>query len=122
MSGNGDIGVLVVHGIGDQERGETLDKLLHGLGRVEGFSLPESANDVVRATVGGQSVRFYEVYWADLLKGQVTLGNFQMNELQSISWFPWLNFRSGKYQAMSYSPVTLLWWFLVLPVANFLVL
>lgn len=118
----GDVAVLVVHGIGAQERGETLGKLLGGLRRVERDSVPKEIHDGVLATVGGQRVRFYEVYWADLLKGDIMLGAFQMKELQSLSWFPWLNFRRGNYRPGNYSALKLAWWCLALPIINFFVL
>ena len=117
----GDTALLVVHGIGAQERGETLGKLVSGLRRVEG-SAPKTIHDGVVATVGGQPVRFYEVYWADLLKGDVTRGAFQIKELQSLSWFPWLNFRHGNYRPGSYSFLKLAWWCVALPIVNFFLL
>src|SRR5712691_7210420 len=97
----GDTAVLVVHGIGAQEKGDTLGKLLAGLRRVERGFVPKEIHGGVLATVGGQRVRFYEVYWADLLRGDRTFGAFQMMELQSLSWFPWLNLRRGNYRAGS---------------------
>ena len=72
--------------------------------------------------VGGQPVRLYEVYWADLLKGGITHGAFQMNELQSLSWFPWFNLWRGNYRNVGYSFLTLLGWCVVLPIVNFFVL
>lgn len=117
----GPIAVLVVHGIGAQEPGEGVGKLLAGLDRVQ----PGSAAQVAHAgmcTVGGQLVRLYEVYWADLLKGGITHGAFQMNELQSLSWFPWFNLWRGNYRNGGYSFLTLLRWCVVLPIVNFFVL
>src|SRR5439155_21973535 len=68
-------------------------------------------HDGVVATIGGQSVRLYEVYWADLLKGDLARGGFQIKELQSLSWFPWFNIRRGNYQPGSYSFLKLAWWY-----------
>jgi len=118
----GHTALLVVHGIGAQERGETLAKLTSGLRRVDRDSVPNDIHDGGVATIGGQSVRFYEVYWADLLKGDLTRGAFQINELQSLSWFPWFNVRRGNYQPGSYSFLKLAWWCVALPIFNFLVL
>jgi hypothetical protein len=64
----------------------------------------------MRATVGGQPVRFYEVYWADLLRGDMMHSAFQMKELQSLSWFPLLNWKRSNYRPGDYSPVKLAWW------------
>ena len=69
------IGLLIVHGIGEQRRGQTTDKLLVGLKAAYGDALHvEHDADGYPAvvTANGQSVRLYEVYWADLLKGEVT--------------------------------------------------
>jgi len=93
----GHTALLVVHGIGAQERGETLAKLTSGLRRVDRDSVPDDIHDGVVATIGGESVRLYGVYWADLLKGDLARGGFQIKELQSLSWFPWFNIRRGNY-------------------------
>ena len=52
--------------------------------------------------MGEKSVHLYEVYWADILK-EVTCGSFQMEEVQSFSWFPWFNSLCGNYPPGSYS-------------------
>ncbi|HEX7796246.1 MAG TPA: hypothetical protein VF456_17915 [Vicinamibacterales bacterium] len=113
--------LLVVHGIGAQEPGETRKKLADGLRRIDRGVPPEIADGTV-ITVGGQPIRLYEVYWADILKGDRTRGAFQMDELQSVSWFPWFNFRRGNYRPGSYSLLKLTWWWVVLPIFNFFVL
>jgi hypothetical protein len=118
----GHIALLVVHGVGAQERGETLGKLLKGLRRVDQDSVPTEIHDGVLATVCGQRVQFYEVYWADLLKGDITRGAFQMNEFQSLAWFPLFNRRRGNYRPGSYSFLKLAWWCVALPIMNFFVL
>lgn len=114
--------VLVVHGIGAQERGETVGKLLDGLSRVEGFPAPKETAGVASTTIDGRTLRFYEVYWADLLKGDLTFGAFQINELLSLSWFPWFNRRRGNYRKGDYPFLRLAWWCVVLPITNFLML
>lgn len=117
----GNIGVLVVHGIGEQEANDTIGKLLTGLQHVEHALEVEEAVAGKTVIIGGQDVRFYEAYWADLLKGEKIIGSFQMNELQSLSWFPWLNFRRGNYQPGDYSLLKRVWWIVLLPLANFLI-
>lgn len=114
------IGVLVVHGIGAQEPRETELKLLAGLRRIGGEVIVPDGGGVL--TIGGQPVRLYEVYWADLLKGDITVGAFQMKELQSLSWFPWMNWRCGNYRGKNCSSLKLAWWCVALPLINFLVL
>jgi hypothetical protein len=110
-----DVALLVVHGIGAQERGETLERLLSGLRRVSPETVSPEVHDGVLATVGGQRVRLYEVYWADLHKGDVTLGAFKTDDLLSIAWFPWFNSRCGNYRTASHSFLKLAWWCVVLP-------
>ena len=120
VSEKGPIAILVVHGIGAQRRGETAGKLLAGLGRVERGLAAKGQDGVL--TVGGQAVRLYEVYWADLLQGDVTRGAFQLKELQSLSWFPFFNWRRGNYQKGNYSILKLAWPCVALPIMNFFLL
>jgi hypothetical protein len=122
MSRGAHTGLLVVHGIGAQDRGETLRKLARGLQTVDRDFALHDAGDGLTATLGGQPLRFYEVYWADIVKGDVTRGAFQIDELQSLSWFPWFNIRRGNYRRGRYSWITLAWWCVALPIANFFVL
>ena len=96
------VGVLVVHGIGAQEPGETLGRLLRGLRRLEQDSVPERLQDGAPATIGGQPVRFYEVYWADTVKGDIARSAFNMFEFQNLSWFPLFNWLRGNYRKQRY--------------------
>ena len=118
--GTGPVAILVVHGIGAQEAGESARKLLAGLARVD--RNVESTAHAGVVTVCGQPVRIYEVYWADLLTGAATRGAFHINELQSLSWFPWFNHRRGNYQRGHYSFLKLAWWWIALPIFNFFAL
>lgn len=120
QSASGPIAILVVHGIGAQKAGESARKLMTGLARGEG-TIDSSEHEGV-ITVGGQPVRVYEVYWADLLTGDITRGAFEMKELQSLSWFPWFNHRRGNYRRGHYSFAKLAWWWIALPVFNFFAL
>jgi hypothetical protein len=56
------------------------------------------------------------------LMGEVTRGAFQMNEVQSLSWFPCFNIRRGNYPSGSYSFFKLAVWCVALPIVNFFVL
>jgi hypothetical protein len=118
----GTTALVVVHGIGAQNSGEALGKLIRGLRTIDPNFNPADGRDGLAATLGGQPVRLYEVYWADLLKGEMTRGAFQMNELQSLSWFPYFNIRRGNYRPGSYSLLKLAWWCVALPIVNFFVL
>ena len=115
------VGVLVVHGIGAQEPGETLAKLESGLRRVLP-EMPETLEEGEAVTLGGRSVRFYEVYWADLLKGERVHGTFDMNELSSIAWFPLFNHLKRTYAQEPYPFRTVLLWTIVLPLVGFTVM
>jgi hypothetical protein len=112
------IAVLVVHGIGAQKPGETVGKLIAGLSRVERDFGTNGHDDVL--TLGGQPVRFYEVYWADLLTGAACRDAFNIQEMQSISWFPLLNLLRRNYPKKTWSFLKLAW--CALPLINFLML
>jgi len=122
-STHADIGVLVVHGIGEQAPGETRRKLLDGLARYGADLVQLEDGPVPTATVGSRTVRFYEVYWAGILKGEARMtGAFVMDQLQDVAWFPWWNARRGTYVPGDYPRWILAWWTLVLPPLAFLVL
>ena len=114
--------LLVVHGIGAQEPGETLAKLATGLRRLDRASVPGLVSDGMTASIGGREVRLYEVYWARLHKGEIARGAFDLQEMQALSWFPHFNWRRGCYRVSRYSALRLLWWNVVLPLSNFLVM
>ena len=95
------IGVLVVHGIGRQEQGESLRGLLRGLRR--GFILPDpdgALGSFCRETDGSiqsptlklpdREIVFYEVHWAEVMEEFEWL-SFSFTSLEDVSWFPWLN-------------------------------
>lgn len=112
------IAVLVVHGIGAQKPGEAVGKLIAGLSRVE-RDFGAGGHDGV-LTLGGQPVRFYEVYWADLLMGPASRGAFRIQELESVTWFPLLNLLHRSYPKGTWSFLKLAW--CALPLVNLLML
>ena len=119
----GPTALLVVHGIGAQKPGDSIEKLAKGLRLADpGFVPHVDGTGVTSATVGGHPVRLYEVYWADLLMGDAVRGTFLINELQSLSWFPLFNLRRGNYRSRSYSVIKLAWWCVALPIFNFFAL
>jgi hypothetical protein len=109
------IAVLVVHGIGAQRPGETVGKLVAGLQRID----PEFDRTFA---LDGQPLRFYEVYWADLLSGDRIRGTFLFHEMLSVCWFPFLNWVRRNYSRDAWSLVALLWWSLVLPLMKLVLL
>jgi hypothetical protein len=89
--------LLVVHGIGSQERGETLNGLLGGLRLVYGdrLAIQRAAEDHAILDGIGRPVHVFEVYWADLLRGDVVKKTFDFDRIFEVVWFPLLNYRSG---------------------------
>ncbi len=119
---NGEIAVLVVHGIGAHKPEENLNKLLSGLRKVQPDNIPENYQQGDVLTLDQQPVRFYEVYWADLLLGEKIRGSFQMQEVLSLAWFPWFNYRRSNYPKGSYPLLKILGWSLFLPIMNLFIL
>lgn len=100
------IALLLVHGIGKQEPGESINnfaKSFKHLGMYSERSQPPTF------TGDSRLIRLYEVYWADILKGDIVKGSFNADLPLSASWFPYLNFKSGKYAKGECSPVVI--WF-----------
>ena len=92
------IGLLVVHGIGSQRRGRSLEGLLVGLGRAYGDALTVTrpTDDQARIEgIGPAPVHAVEVWWADLLDGEAVRGTFNFDRVWEVVWFPRLNRRAG---------------------------
>ncbi|MDH4062984.1 MAG: hypothetical protein OEW19_01190 [Acidobacteriota bacterium] len=91
------VGLLLVHGIGRQQRGETLDGFLGGLRLAYGARLTVDRRDADCAVLDGlnRPVHVFEVYWADLLHGEDVEGTFDVNRIHETVWFPWLNYRQS---------------------------
>jgi hypothetical protein len=114
-------GVLVVHGIGAQQPGETFAKLWNGLHRVFPET-PEKPAAGEPVALGARPVRFYEVYWADLLKGERVSGTFDFNEFSSLAWFPLFNQINRAYAQEPYPLWTVFRHSVVLPLGGFALL
>ena len=92
------IGLLVVHGIGSQQRGRSLAGLLVGLRLAygEAITVTQVAEDQARVEgIGAAPVHAVEVWWADLLEGEAVQGSFDFDRVYEVVWFPGLNRRSG---------------------------
>lgn len=112
-------GILVVHGVGAQEPGETVQKLLKGLSLVKGAEVPAANGaDPMHARVAGRPLRLYEVHWADVLMGEDTKGTFSGKEFQASAWFPWLNWRRKLNPPGKYSFGAIMRWTLLLPLVS----
>lgn len=92
------VGLLVVHGIGSQRRGRSLEGLLEGLRLAYGDALAVTplAEDQARVEgIGPAPVHAVEVWWADLLEGEPVEGTFDFDRVYEVVWFPGLNRRAG---------------------------
>lgn len=94
------IGLLLVHGIGAQESGDTTSQFVAGFLR----AFPEALFNKDSRTLAVESrlIRIYEVYWADLLKKEKK-GSFNQELVSSLAWLPWLHYRAGSYSPGDYS-------------------
>ena len=86
------IGLILVHGIGKQEQGESLTKFVN--------AAQQHFDDVVIESVEGDRatlrtttrvVKVYEAHWAPLLGGEFVADSFREVALFEICWFPTLN-------------------------------
>jgi hypothetical protein len=108
------VGVLVVHGIGEQHPLDTAQKVVRGLREVYGDELTVGTPDAEHATLtvdlAGASVRvrLYEVYWADLFHAGAH-GSFVAERIQTVALFPLLNRRHGLYQPPRSRPGVYAW-------------
>jgi hypothetical protein len=111
------IGIVLVHGIGSQRSGATLEKFIEGLQALARCPVTIISREPRRAiiNVADSSVHVYESWWADILSGENVRGSFDPLMVNSIAWFPWLNLRFGCYPNR---PVvrTVLWTVLLSPV------
>jgi len=105
------VGLVVVHGIGEQRPGETAGGIVEGIedayGR-EGYVV--SRRPVAEGEEGGAlyytmeprpaapdvpsdlpEIYVYEAFWAPILSGPPVDGSFRIERPQQFIWFPWLN-------------------------------
>jgi hypothetical protein len=106
------IGLVVIHGIGQQPAGELRKSVVEGLRRAYPKAEIELDGDAV--TGFPRDLRIYEVHWADLLPLDKVKGSFKMEAVDQFAWFPLLNRRGRKDHRNSY-PRRLVWsWTLAL--------
>lgn len=116
--------LVIVHGIGEQHRGETTEKLVCGLTKAyRGAPLQVSRNpegQAVSVALGDVSVRFYEVYWADLLSREANRGAMSWSTLPTLVWHPMLCRRAGLLPRTEYSAALVAGWLAALLPASLL--
>jgi len=106
------IALLNVHGIGEQRRGQTTEKWLVGLKAAYGDAMPiehDADNYPVAVTANGQTVRLYEVYWADVLSAEKSRGTFTWHILNTLVWHPAWCRQLGLLPSPEYSSA-IVWW------------
>ena len=112
-------GLLIVHGIGEQRRSETTEKVVTGLRAAfrDRLEIRRNADGhAVSATARGVTVEFHEVFWADLLTREANRGAFTWSTLPTLVWQPLLCRRAGLLSAGEYrSSLVLAWLALTLP-------
>ena len=109
--------LLIVHGIGEQKRGETTEKLICGLHAAFGGELQVTRADDGNASdiiARGTSVRIHEVYWADLLSREANRGTFKWSTLPTLVWHPLLCRRAGLLPRAEYPAGLVAAWLTVL--------
>lgn len=113
VSPSPDVGLLVVHGIGEQHPLDTARKVVRGLEHVYGVDLLCLGEDHDRGTIdlqlrgGPKRVRLYDVHWAPLFDKKAK-GSFIMETVLSVATFPLLNRRHHLYRpARPLAPVLL---------------
>jgi hypothetical protein len=111
--------LLIVHGIGEQKKGETTQKLINGLKKVYGDRIRIKYDDLgvpVRLELDQHTIRLYEVYWADILSGDSVRDTFRWETIQVLGWFPWLNWKFGLLDRNMYSRFQVIAWsFFLIP-------
>lgn len=92
------IGVIVVHGIGEQASGDTVNKiragLTHALAGTQEYHATwgkcGDADPCVQIADLKRELRFYEVHWADCLQDSA-YGAFDLATIRELTWFPLIN-------------------------------
>lgn len=106
------IALLIVHGIGEQRRGETTEKLIVGLRAAYGGAIQVTHDvdgDPVSVTANGRTVRLYEVHWAEILSAEKSRGTFTWHVPNSVVWQPMWSWRLGLLPSSEYA-TALVWW------------
>lgn len=111
------VGLLVVHGIGSQRRGRSLAGVVDGLRSGYGDAMTVIGRDEAHVRIEGlgpRPVEAFEVYWAELLEGDVVRGTFDFDRVLEVVWFPWLNHRGGLLPPEVASRRRVTWWTAIL--------
>jgi hypothetical protein len=112
------IGLLVIHGMGNQQPGETVSKVVKGLRlaygekQVEAIIEPPDHDQIkpldtsdeerpvwlLNIAHSSRQIRLYEIYWADILGEQAAHGSFDVEAMTALQWLPAINRRLGLYR------------------------
>jgi hypothetical protein len=102
MSYHGDtrkprVGVLLVHGIGEQAPGAFLGQFCDGFGGLPADIVrqdpAESSRRIHAAAIelDDRTLMLYEVHWSDLITPEMARASFDPVQLFLLAWFPWFN-------------------------------
>lgn len=106
------VGLLIVHGIGEQRRGQTTEKLLTGMKAAYGDALQierDADKYPIAVTANGRTVRLYEVYWADVLSAAKSRGTFTWKIPNTLVWHPAWCRHLGMLPSPEYSSTLVRW-------------
>ena len=81
------IGLLAIHGIGEQAVGETKADVVAAL--LQAYPEARESDGVV--DLEDCQIRVYEVWWSSVLSGPAVDGSFDIRAVQQLVWFPLLN-------------------------------
>lgn len=115
--GASPVALILVHGIGEQRPGDTLEKFLRAIrARFPGVEVEEPTEAEGAATLRGtpREIRVYETHWAPLLSGDFVADSFRTDALFEVGWFPALNLERGSYAPGEYTAGAVRGWTLLL--------
>lgn len=109
------IGLIVIHGIGEQKEGKTIERILRGIR----LSFPTAkTNQNGRSGsikgIGECSIKVYEVHWADILSGRKVRGSFTIQAIHQSLWYPWFNRKTINFYDKLYPGWLIALWTVVL--------
>jgi hypothetical protein len=115
------VGLLLVHGIGEQEPKEFLNQFRKGFESLFGsdrvktndHSDPVDSERYIHGfeiALDEETLFLYEVHWADLIDDELAKGSFDPMHLFPLAWFPWCNKLAGRPRFDSYGKSWVIWW------------
>ncbi len=115
------VGLLLVHGIGNQQPGDFLSQFTDGFRQLFGQDRvieidrqdpldPKRQIHAAKITLDDRTIFLYEVHWADLISDDLARGSFNPAQLFVLAWLPWFNKDARLPGFESYSKWWVTWW------------